>query len=215
MFRFLLALLVLHASPLLAQGLALPFEGRWFVMQGGDTPNVNNHMQVESQWFAIDFAKVGGLTGRALTSGAPGTSQRLEDFYGWSAEVRAPAAGETVAVENSLPDNPLGAHDTAHPLGNHVVLRIGERYYYLAHLQQGSVRVRPGDRVERGQLLGLCGNSGNSDFPHVHLHVTRSPNLGEGRGEIMTFSGVALELSGKHITEGEWPLIRGLFVENR
>jgi hypothetical protein len=210
--RSILAALLLRASPLLGQGLALPFDGRWFVMQGGDTPNVNYHMQRESQWFAIDFAKVGGPSGRELAPGAP---RRAEDFYGWGAEVRAPAAGEVVAVEGGLPDNPLGTHDTAHPLGNHVVLRDGERYYYVAHFQRGSVRVRPGDRVTRGQVLARCGNSGNSDFPHVHLHATRSPRFGEGRGENMAFAGVTLELSGKQVTDGEWPMLRGLFVANR
>jgi hypothetical protein len=211
-FRTLSALLLMHASPLVAQGLTLPIDGRWFIMQGGDTPNVNHHMQVESQWFAIDFAKVGGPSGRALTSGTP---QRLDDFYGWGAAVRAPAAGEVVAVENALPDNPLGTHDTAHPLGNHVVLRDGERYYYLAHFQRGSVRVRTGDRVERGRELGRCGNSGNSDFPHVHLHVTRSPRFGERRGEMMSFSGLGLELSGKRITDEETADPRPLRGESR
>jgi hypothetical protein len=211
-YRTVLAALVLRATPLLGQGLALPFAGRWFVMQGGDTPNVNHHMQLEAQWFALDFAKVGGPSGRALADGAP---KRVEDFYGWGAEVRAPTAGDVVAVETSLPDNPLGTHDTARPLGNHVVLRADGRHYYLAHLQRGSVRVRVGDRVTRGQALGRCGNSGNSDFPHVHLHATRSPRFNEGRGEMMTFTGITLELSGKRITEGEWPMIRGLFVEGR
>lgn len=211
-FRTAFAVLVLRATPLLGQGLALPFDGRWFVMQGGDTPNVNYHMQSEPQWFAVDFAKVGGPSGREL---APASPQRAEDFYGWGAEVRAPAAGEVVAVESDLPDNPLGSRDPAHPLGNHVVLRSGARYYYLGHFQHGSVRVRTGDHVMRGQMLARCGNSGNSDFPHVHLHATQSPQFGEGRGENMTFAGITLDLSGKQVADGEWPMIRGLFVANR
>jgi len=212
MIRIALALVLLCSTPALGQGLALPFDGRWFVFQGGDTVNVNDHMQIEAQWFAVDFAKVGGPTGRELTSGA---GQRVDDFYGWGADVRAPVAGEVVEVENGLPDNPVGAHDKAHPLGNHVVLRSGSRYYYLAHFQRWSVRVRAGEHVERGQALARCGNSGNTDFPHVHLHATQSPRSGEGRGENMTFTGIVLELSGKQVMEGEWPMIRGLFVANR
>ena len=208
----LLALLSPDATPLLAQGLALPFDGRWFVAQGGDTPNVNHHIALESQWYAIDFAQVGGPTDRDLTRGA---RQRVEDFYGWSAEVLAPAAGVVVAVENDLPDNTLGVHDKAHPAGNHVVLQSGQRFYYLAHFRRGSVRVRVGDSVARGQVLAQCGNSGNSDFPHVHLHATQSPQLGEGRGENMTFAGITVELSGKQFIDVEWPMIRGLFVSNR
>lgn len=197
-------------TPPLAQGLALPFNGRWFVAQGGDTLTVNYHMGLESQWYAIDFAQVGGPTNGELSRGAP---QRVEDFYGWNAEILAPVAGVVVAVEDDLPDNTLGAHDTTNPLGNHVVLESGQRlYYYLAHFRRGSVRVRVGDCVARGQVLARCGNSGNSDFPHVHIHATRSPRSGEGRGENMTFTGITVELSGKQFIDVEWPMIRGLFV---
>ena len=43
-----------------SQEYHLPFAGRWFVMQGGDTLNVNQHLRVRAQWYAIDFMKVGG-----------------------------------------------------------------------------------------------------------------------------------------------------------
>ena len=154
--HFLLLPLCFATVPLHAQQAQLPFTGRWFVMQGGDTPNVNSHMQLESQWFAVDFAKVGGVSGRQL---APGTPTRLEDFYGWGAEVRAPVDGTVVEVEDGLPDNHLGTHDPVHPLGNHVELRSGDDYFYLAHFQRGSLQVKQGDRVLAGTVLGLCGNS--------------------------------------------------------
>ena len=179
-------------------------------MQGGDTPNVNSHMQLESQWFAVDFAKVGGPSGREL---APGTPARIEDFYGWGAEVRAPVDGVVVDAEDGLPDNQFGTHDPVHPLGNHVELRSGDDYFYLAHFQRGSLRVKVGDRVLAGSVLGRCGNSGNSDFPHIHLHVTRSPRFGEGRGENVTYTNITVELSGKHFEHVDWPMIRGLFIE--
>jgi hypothetical protein len=54
------ALLTSTALSVHAQDLTLPFQGRWFVAQGGDTPNVNHHMAVQAQWYGIDFAKVGG-----------------------------------------------------------------------------------------------------------------------------------------------------------
>src|SRR5215218_5890872 len=92
-----------------AQELVLPFDGRWFVAQGGDTPNVNHHMAVRAQWYGVDFAKVGGASGRALTSAeAP---SRLEHFYSWSQSVLAPADGVVTSVVNDLPDNPLGEKD--------------------------------------------------------------------------------------------------------
>jgi murein DD-endopeptidase MepM/ murein hydrolase activator NlpD len=56
--------------------------------------------------------------------------------------------------------------------GNFVILDIGHgRYAFYAHLKPGSLRVRPGDRVRKGQVLGLVGNSGNSTEPHLHFHL--------------------------------------------
>ncbi|HSN11463.1 MAG TPA: M23 family metallopeptidase, partial [Propionibacteriaceae bacterium] len=41
----------------------------------------------------------------------------------------------------------------------------------LCHLQQGSVGVEQGRRVEAGEVVGRCGNSGNSTEPHLHLQA--------------------------------------------
>jgi murein DD-endopeptidase MepM/ murein hydrolase activator NlpD len=56
--------------------------------------------------------------------------------------------------------------------GNYVVLDIGgNRFAFYGHLQTGSIRVEPGDRVRRGDVIALVGNSGNSTEPHLHFHV--------------------------------------------
>ena len=47
----------------------------------------------------------------------------------------------------------------------------GGRYAFYAHVQPGSLRVKVGDKVKRGQVLALVGNSGNSTEPHLHFHV--------------------------------------------
>jgi murein DD-endopeptidase MepM/ murein hydrolase activator NlpD len=57
--------------------------------------------------------------------------------------------------------------------GNHVILSLRNGHYaFYAHLQPGSIRIKPGDRVRRGQVLGLLGNSGNSNAPHLHFHIS-------------------------------------------
>jgi murein DD-endopeptidase MepM/ murein hydrolase activator NlpD len=206
------ALLLFFATPAFGQELQLPFAGRWFVMQGGDTPNVNQHMTVIAQAFGLDFAKVGGAGQRQLASGTP---TKVEDFYSWGEPVLAPADGVIVSVVNDRPDNPLGTKDAAQPGGNYVVVKVAEgRFVCLAHMQQGRVAVKAGDTVRRGQRLGLCGNSGNSDFPHVHLHVQDTPELNKGRGLNSVFGPINVELTGKPFAAVSWPLIRGLFVQN-
>ena len=62
--------------------------------------------------------------------------------------------------------------------GNHVVVDIGEgRFAFYAHMQPGSVRVKVGDTgQDQEQVLGLLGNSGNTDTPHLHFHVMDGPS---------------------------------------
>ncbi len=56
--------------------------------------------------------------------------------------------------------------------GNYVILALGGgRFAFYAHLAAGSVRVKRGDRVRRGRVLGLLGNSGSSTGPHLHFQV--------------------------------------------
>jgi murein DD-endopeptidase MepM/ murein hydrolase activator NlpD len=94
-----------------------------------------------------------------------------------------------VAVKDSIPENVPGVTSRAVPItletvgGNHVIIDIGGGYYaFYAHLRPGSIRVKVGDRVKRGQVVGLVGNSGNSTEPHLHFHVSdaNSPLGSEG-----------------------------------
>lgn len=212
MTRLVAISLLVLASAAGAQEYRLPFAGRWFVMQGGDTPNVNDHMGVPAQWFGLDFAKVGGPSQRELARGTP---TKAEDFYSWGEPVLAPVDGEIIAVVDGLPDNPLGVKDPQHPAGNHVVLKTAEgRFVFLAHFQRGTISATVGQRVEAGARLGACGNSGNSDFPHIHMHIQDTPVLNTGRGQNPVFAHIDVDLAGKHFADVAWPLIRGLFVAN-
>ena len=212
MKSLLTATLLFITGSCYADSFRLPFTGTWFVAQGGDTPNVNHHMQVRSQAYGIDFAKVGGAGGRSLNSGTGGDTK---DYFAWGEAVLAPTAGTIVAAENSQPDNAIGVHDTEHVLGNHVVLKTTDgAFVFLAHFQKGSIRVSVGAKVQEGDTLGKCGNSGNSDFPHIHMHVQNSADFTNGLGQNIIFSRINVELSGKKFDRVDWRLIRGLFISN-
>ncbi len=74
--------------------------------------------------------------------------------------------------------------------GNRVVVDIGEgRFAFYAHMQPGSVRVKVGDKVKTGQVLGLLGNSGNTDTPHLHFHVMDGPSPLVSNGLPYVFTG--------------------------
>jgi hypothetical protein len=157
--------------------LHLPFDGRWFVVWGGRTLQQNYHAADRAQRFAMDMLIYrSGVT-------HTGDATRLESYYCWDQPIRAPAAGTIVAVTNDLPDNPIGQTDTQHPLGNHVVIDLGDgEFAFLAHMRQGSIAVAAGDTVAVGDELGRCGNSGNTSEPHLHMHLQTTPDLADGEG---------------------------------
>jgi murein DD-endopeptidase MepM/ murein hydrolase activator NlpD len=129
-----------------------------------------------AQRFAADIVKL-GPDGR-LFDGPP---DQVASYPGYGIPVLAVAAGVVVAAVDDKPDQvPFAAVPPVTPAdiaGNHVVLDIGGgRYVFYAHLRPGSVRVSVGDRVRPGERVGQLGNSGNSDLPHLHLHVMDSPS---------------------------------------
>ena len=93
----------------------------------------------------------------------------------------AVADAVVVATKDGIPENVPGPTSGAVPItletvgGNHVILDLGGgRFAFYAHLQPGSLRVKTGDKVRRGQVVGLVGNSGNSTEPHLHFHISDS-----------------------------------------
>ena len=77
-------------------------------------------------------------------------------------------------------------------LGNYVMIDHGKSEFSLyAHLKPGSVRVKAGDQVKAGDVIGKLGSSGNSTEPHLHFHVTDNPDPA-GAGIPMNFSNVTI-----------------------
>lgn len=133
-----------------------------------------------AQRFAIDWMKLDGK-GRVLA----GDIADPASYPAYGAEVLAIADATVAEVLDGLPDQvppnhpPHSAMTLDNVLGNHVILKIDEQTYAVfAHLKPGSVRVKQGQRVRRGQVLGLLGNSGNTSAPHLHMHLMSGPSLG-------------------------------------
>lgn len=205
-----IALAGLITVPTHAAEYRLPFDDRWFVMAAGDTINVNHHMVERSQWFAVDFMKTGGPSNRSV---AKNGGKSLDDYYSWRQPVLAPVNGVVRKIHDGDPDNSIGKRDKNNAFGNYVVIEAGPKeFVYLAHLKKGSVAVKEGEKVTAGQLLGKCGNSGNTSGPHIHMHVQDQLKPYSGRGQNITFKGIVVLLSGKRFDNVEWPLIQGLFV---
>ncbi|MBD0273664.1 MAG: M23 family metallopeptidase [Acetobacteraceae bacterium] len=129
-----------------------------------------------SQRFAIDWERID-----AENRVVRGDLKEPRSYRIYGEPVLAVADGTVAGARNDLPDQTPGALPDALPVdevdGNFVVLDIGGgAYVNYAHLRPGSVRVRAGDRVRRGDHIGDVGNTGNSQAPHLHLHVMDGPS---------------------------------------
>ena len=125
------------------------------------------------QRFATDWIKL-GPDGLAFH----GDSLVNANWYGHGTPVVAVADGFVTEVKDGIIENVPFSPTMAVPItletvgGNHVILDIGGgNFAFYAHLKPGSVAVKLGDRVKRGQQVGLLGNTGNSTAPHLHFHV--------------------------------------------
>jgi len=131
-----------------------------------------------SQRFAIDYMRLDD-DGHFVT----GDVSDPENWTQYGSEVIAATDGTVVSIANNLPNQvpgslpDPGSFDTIESVdGNHVIMKLDDGVFaFYAHLQKGSVVVEPGDEVERGDLLGLLGNSGNTSAPHLHFHLMTGP----------------------------------------
>lgn len=135
-----------------------------------------------AQRFAIDWEQAD-----AQNRLVNGDTKVLGNYTIFGKDVLAVADGTVVAARNDLAEQVPGALPRNLPLdqadGNFVVLDIGGGAYVLyAHMQPGSVTVTAGNRVKRGDVLGKVGNTGNSQAPHLHLHVMDGPSPLQANG---------------------------------
>ena len=150
--------------------LSLPFRGTWTCTQGVDGP----HTHQERWRYAWDF-EVKDARGSLFE----GTGAEREAYWCYRLPALSVAPGTVVAIQDAIVDNAIGELNVAEPFGNHVVVHHAPGVYsLLAHLAPGSIKVRVGEQVERGALLGLVGSSGRSPRPHLHFNLQSSPELG-------------------------------------
>jgi len=147
-----------------------------------------------AQRYAVDWEQVDDAS--RIYAG-PREEARSYTIYG--REALAVADARVASVVDDLPEQTPGrfpeAISIAQADGNSVVLDLGGgRFALYAHLQPQSVRVRKGERVRRGQVLGLVGNSGNSVAPHLHFHVMDGASPLDSNG--LPYEIDAFEVSG-------------------
>ena len=162
-----------------------------------------------AQRFATDWTRIGadGLAFR-------GDPSKNANWSAYGAEVLAVGNASVADVNDGIPENDPTSDKKAVPItletvaGNYIILDLGNGYFaFYAHLQPKSIRVKVGDKVRRGQVLALLGNSGNADAPHLHFHITdgNSPLGAEGVPYVIeSFELLGILSSKKLLVEGGW-----------
>ncbi|WHX47582.1 M23 family metallopeptidase [Paenibacillus woosongensis] len=176
------------------QEYSLPFKGEWLTFWGGSNVLLNYHYAYETQRYAYDFIVV------EETSSYEGDPAENESFHAFGREVLAPADGIIMEVVNDVEDNaPAGTMNEQHPAGNYIIIDHQGEYSILAHFKQGSISVQEGQKVKRGQTLGLTGNSGNSSEAHIHFQVSDQPSLEKGKSIRIKFKNDLEPIKGQFV----------------
>jgi len=158
--------------------LILPVKGEWTVFWGGDTKEDNYHIESKAQKNAFDLIITNAEGKSYKTDG-----QTNEDYYAFGKELIAPCDAEVVLVVDGIKDNKPGEMNPIYVPGNTVILKTkNEEFLFFAHFKQNSIVVKQGQKVKQGNLLGLCGNSGNSSEAHLHFHIQNVEDMNKATG---------------------------------
>lgn len=168
----------------------LPFNPRekWYVFWGGTTEAQNYHNGTPQQKYAFDFL-IKDENGRSFV----GDGKQNIDYFAYGKQIFAAADGEVVEVVDGVTENAPGETNPFNATGNTIVIKVGEgEYLTYAHFKTYTIKVKAGEKVKKGQLLGLCGNSGNSTEPHLHFQMQNTAMMSQGTGIKIRFAKIML-----------------------
>lgn len=145
----------------------LPFWGEWKVSQG-----YNGKFTHKGDWGnAVDFVLTDDMDRTH-----EGSSGSCEDYFCYNKPVLAPADGVVAELVDHIDDNEPGKVNSSQNWGNTIIIKhLNNLHTQMSHLRPGTLRVKKDDFVRKGEIIGLCGNSGRSPEPHLHFQVQSTP----------------------------------------
>ncbi len=183
----------------------LPFNEEWFVFWGGLTVDENYHVAYENQKYAYDLLLV--KDGKSFQ----GDAKDNNSYFVFGKEIISPCDAKVVKVIRGVHDNIPGELNPAQLTGNTIILETKQKEYILfAHMKEKSIQVEEGQIVKTGDLLGLCGNSGNTSEPHLHLSLQNIIDMPTATGAKLYFNKILV--NGK-IKENYIP-VKGDKIQN-
>lgn len=205
---------------------SLPFDGEWYTINGGITKNTSHSWDILPQRFAYDFIIVDDEGGSYH-----GDSKDLHSYYCYGKDILAPADGIVVTVKNSFPDCRIMDGEQTDPDtpdigGNRIIIKhSANEYSTLCHLMPGSILVKKGQKVKRGDVIAKCGNSGNTTEPHLHFQLQNTAGFYSCIGLPVHFTNIHKRIFNSYYKVDSRPLpekedtaegyiYRGLLVKN-
>lgn len=171
----------------------LPFNNEWLIYHGGHTPATSHSWDVLTQRYAYDFVMADEKFSRHKSKG-----NQVTDYYCYGQEIVSAADGEVVKVVDGLSDGFAVGYFVVDFLaremaGNYIIIKHAEgEYGFYAHLLRNSIVPKVGDKVSQGQLLGVCGFSGNGTEPHLHFHLQDGESFYRSMGLPIKFDDVSI-----------------------
>ncbi len=177
------------------------------VMSGGASLALNLHyllaLSPEGRYekHSIDFTRQDDLGVRTRSPWVFNPQPKEPDEYlVYDQPVFAPCSGSVVSSENTKEDHPAGNRFRDTSGSNQVTLRCDNKYVVLAHLKKGTVTVEEGQNIEAGAQIGLVGNSGNTEEPHLHINAQTIISPDDTR----TYrKPVVMRFNGKYLSRGD------------
>jgi hypothetical protein len=195
-----------------------PLRGEWVAINSPGDRIPSHGTNILGQRFAFDFIRIDRRRGWHVS---PASSLRanligfpIREAYGWGEPIHMPFDGEIVDAQDGYPERirvvpireiavALKNSVTFDPsrirslTGNFVLARRGDIFAAFAHITTGSIRVRPGQQVRAGEVIGQVGHTGNSTAPHLHFQLMDSPDIVTARGVPCAFSRLEIERDGR------------------
>jgi len=148
----------------------LPFFGIWTVSQDYD----GKHTHKGAWKHALDFI-ITDNDGKQFK----GEGDLPEDYFCFNKPVLAPSDGYIELVIDNIEDNIIGKVNLKENWGNTVIIRHNNSLFSsLSHLRKDSITVKSGDKIKEGDIIGKCGNSGRSPYPHLHFQMQLQQYIG-------------------------------------
>jgi hypothetical protein len=165
--------------------MMLPFHKEWTVSWGGINVEENYHVAYNNQKYAYDLL----ITKEGKTY--KGDAKKNENYYVFGEKIIAPCDATVVKVIKGVKDNVPGEFNSEQITGNTIVLKTANNEFILfAHFKENSIVVEENQQIKQGDLLGLCGNSGNSSEPHLHLSLQNVADMKIATGAKLFFDNI-------------------------